>query len=254
MPEVKKWKMKKRRKIAELIIKESAEIHSVISNEDGTFSLMNADGKKVAHAQHDGVGYLRDSGKPKFLRSITRDSKDLVGDNPWKKYDKIGFVDTNSIEADGEILYVCSPSFLLWQDESRRIANVHHVDLLVGFCSPGVNPERIGWQDFMQRLRASDVLSEQDKVLLVVDSDKSSIDSINTGKETVYGDYSLPANFALAYATSDAGAESWINKEMKRRDRVASSAISRILNDQELLAVVRAAGRVYVKNTFEQGA
>jgi len=84
--------------------------------------------------------------------------------------------------------------------------------------------------------------------------DKSSIDSINTGKETVYGDYSLPANFALAYATSDAGAESWINKEMKRRDRVASSAISRILNDQELLAVVRAAGRVYVKNTFEQGA
>ena len=246
--------MKKRHKITELIIKESAEIDSVISNGDGTFSLINSDGKKVAHAQYDGVGYLRDSGKPKFLRSITKGSKDLVGDNPWKKYDTIGFIDTNNIKADSQILYVCSPSFLLWQDESRRTANVHHVDLLVGYCSPGVNPERIGWQDFMQRMQASDVLGSQDKVLLVVDSDMSSIDSINAGEETVCGDYRLPANFALAYATSDSGAESWVNKEMKRRDRVASRAIARIQNDQEFLSVVREAGRVYIRNAFEEGA
>lgn len=89
---VKKWKMKKRHKITELIIKESAEIDSVISNGDGTFSLINSDGKKVAHAQYDGVGYLRDSGKPKFLRSITRGSKYLVGDNPWKNMTQLGLL------------------------------------------------------------------------------------------------------------------------------------------------------------------
>ena len=245
---------KKRHKITELVIKESAAVHSVIPNDNGTFSLINSDGQTIQHTQHDDVGYLRDSGKPKILRSLTRSSGDHAGENPWKKYDAIGFIDTNSINENDHVLYVCSPSLLLWQDNSRRMANIYHVDLLVGYCAIGINPERIGWQDFMQRLLKSDVLRKKDKVLLVVDSDKSSIDAINSGKEAIFRGYRLPFNFTLAYATSDAGSESWINKEMKRRNQVASKAINKIRDDHGFLLIVRASGRLYIKNAFEEDA
>ena len=243
--------MKERRKITEIIIKDSAEISSIVPNEDGTVSLIDVHGKRVDHEQHDSVGYLRDSGKPKILRSIVRDCNDLVGENPWKKYDKIGFIDTNSIKSDGLKLYVCSPSLLLWQDEYMRLANVHHIDLLVGYCPTGVNPERIGLRDFIERLQSADFINDQDQVLVVVDSDKASISSINERKESVFDDYRLPTNFTVSYATSDAGAESWINKEMKRRDRVASLAIAKIQTDPRFLAIVRENGNLYIKNVFE---
>jgi hypothetical protein len=81
--------VKERRKITEVIVKESAEISSIIPNEDGTFSLIDSQGNLVSHEQHESVCYLRNSGKPKVLRSIVRSRDDEVGDNPWKKYDKI---------------------------------------------------------------------------------------------------------------------------------------------------------------------
>ncbi len=243
---------KKRHQITEVIIQESAAIQSMIPKEDGTLSLLDPDGKEVAHTLHHSVAYLRDSGKPKCLRSIPiRSSRDRVGDNPWKNYDVIGFVDTNSIKEGDRILYVCSPSLLLWQDNSRRFADVHHVSLLVGYCDVGINPERIGWQDFIHRLNASDVLKASDAALLVVDSDKSAIDRINSGEEAIHDGCPLSTNFTLAYATSDGGSESWINKEMKRRDRVAARALERISNDSAFLSKVRSAGKLYVTNIFE---
>jgi hypothetical protein len=68
----------------------------------------------------------------------------------------------------------------------------------------------------------------------------------------VFSDFFLPDGFSIAYATSDAGAESWINKEMRRRDQVASRAMAKVRSDQAFLDVVGKAGRLYIKNSFEQ--
>jgi len=243
--------VKERRKITEVIVKQSAEISSIIPNDDGTLSLIDTDGKLVEHELHQGVGYLRRSGKPKVLRSVVRRSDDQVGENPWKKYDKIGFVDTNSLKKGNQRLFACSPSLLLWQDETRRLADIHHVDLFIGYCSAQVNPERVGWGDFIQRMQASSILSQADEILLVVDSDKALITSINGRVKPVFADFLLPAGFTIAYATSDAGMESWINKEMRRRDRVAGRAMSKIQQDQGFLDSLRKAGSLYIKNIFE---
>lgn len=243
--------MKERRKITEVIVKQSAEISSIIPNEDGSLFLIDIEGKLVEHELHQGVGYLRSSGKPKILRSMVKKSDDQIGENPWKKYDKIGFVDTNSLKKGNQRLFVCSPSLLLWQDETRRLADIHHVDLFIGYCSARVNPERVGWCDFIQRMQASSILSQTDEILLVVDSDKASITSINGRIEPVFADFLLPASFTMAYATSDAGMESWINKEMRRRDRVAARAMAKIQQDQDFLDSLRKAGNMYIKNIFE---
>lgn len=243
--------MKKRKKLTEITITESAKISTIETNNDGSFSLIDIDGKIVSHAQYEGVGYDRDSGKPKILRSILRTKVDKVGDNPWKRYEKIGFIDTNS-NVDGEKkLFVSSSSLLLWQDADRRFGNVHHIDLLVGRCSKDVNPERIGWADFIQRIQASKLLESTDRMLLVVDSEKGLIPSINERSESVVDEFILPDGFTLAYATSDSGGESWINKEMKRRDSVACRAFSVIKNNQELLRRVGLGEKLYIKNDFE---
>jgi hypothetical protein len=244
--------VKERKKITEIAIKESAEVCSIKTNEDGTYSLIDSNGNCVEHIQIDSVGYLRDSGKPKILRSISRSDDDRHGDNPWKKYDKIGFIDTNSIVADERKLFVSSPSLLLWEDENRRFANIHHVDLLVGYCSGDVNPERIGWADFIQRMQASKLLKTCDRMLIVVDSDKSLIPSINERHEPVFMDFVLPGGFTLAYATSDSGTESWINKEMKRRNKVAGRALSSIIKNDELRNLLAQNWKLYIKNDFEE--
>lgn len=244
--------MKERKKITEIAITESAEICTIKINDDGTLSLIDSEGNTVGHIQHESVGYERGSGKPKILRSIPKSDLDKVGDNPWKGYDKIGFIDTNSIVEDGRKLFISSSSLLLWEDEGRRFGNVHHVDLLVGYCSKDINPERIGWADFIQRMQASKLLESNDRMLLVVDSEKALIPSINERNEPLIDDFLLPDGFTLGYATSDAGAESWINKEMKRRDAVAGRACSAIRNNGELLRRIELDGQLYIKNNFEQ--
>ncbi len=108
--------MKVRQKITEVIITQSAEIASVLPQDDGTLLIVDIHGNPAEHIQHEAVGYLRDSGKPKILRSIPRTTVDRVGDNPWKKYDKIGFIDTNSVQLHDERLFVCSASVLLWAE------------------------------------------------------------------------------------------------------------------------------------------
>ena len=213
--------MKRRQRITEIIVKQSAEICSILPNADGTLSLVDSEGNLVEHEQHQAVGYLRECGKPKILRSIVRTTNDHFGDNPWKKYDKLGFIDTNSKDDAGQHFFVSSSSFLLWQNGDRRFGNIHRNDLLIGLCSADFNPERVAWCDFIYRMQASNLLSATDKMLLVVDSEKSLIASINERTEPVFSDFFLPDGFSIAYATSDAGAESWINKEMRRRDRVS---------------------------------
>lgn len=243
--------MKKRQKITEIAIKESAEICSIKSNTDGTFSLIDSNGNCVSHIQSESVGYIRESGKPKILRSIKRGNDDQPGDNTWKKFDKIGFIDTNSIVESGRKLFVSCPSLLLWKDDDRRFANIHHIDLLIGYCSEDINPERLGWADFIQRMQASKLLNSGDEMLLVVDSDKSLIPSINERHEPVFMDFILPAGFTLAYATSDSGAESWINKEMRRRDKVAGRVLPKIKMDKKILIHLDQYKRLYIRNDFE---
>lgn len=90
-----------------------------------------------------------------------------------------------------------------------------------------------------------------EKILIVVDSEKSSLSSINEEKEPVFGDFMLPDGFSITYATSDSGAESWINKEMKRRDKVSSILLTMIKTDTELLKLLDKRGYLYIKNNFE---
>ncbi|MBN2185175.1 MAG: hypothetical protein JW746_07585 [Candidatus Krumholzibacteriota bacterium] len=243
--------MKKRKRITEIIVKQSAEICSITTNEDGTYSLIDAYGNHVEHEQIDSVGYLRDSGKPKILRSIVRSGEDNFGENPWKKYEKIGFIDTNRLMSDSHNLYVSSSSLLLWNDDKRRYANVLHLDLLIGCCTNKVNPERIGWRDFIRRIQESELFCKDDKILVIVDSEKGLIPLINERKEPVVDGFMLPQGFTIAYATSDSGSESWINKEMKRRDKVSARAIIKIKKDKAILDQITKSSSLYINNIFE---
>jgi hypothetical protein len=246
--------MKERQRISEIGIKEAAEIGSIIRNEDGTFSIRDVQGNLVNHEQYEATAYFGSSGKPKVLRSIARKSDDRVGDNLWIKYDKIGFIDASYLPVDFEKLFVCSPSIAVWEDETKMGAYIHPQSLLVGYCSAKVNPERIGWCDFIQRIQVANFLSSNDRMLIVVDSEKSLIPSINSRVEPVFPGFFLPDSFTMAFATADGGAENSINKEMIRRDKVAKRALAIVKKDRIFLDKLIKSRRLYINNIFEQGA
>jgi hypothetical protein len=95
------------------------------------------------------------------------------------------------------------------------------------------------------------LLEISDRTLIVVDSEKNIIPAINERQEPVYEDFMLPDNFTVAYATSDSGAETWINKEIKRRDKVANRALPFVKESQELLNILNSCSKLYIKNSFE---
>ena len=94
-------------------------------------------------------------------------------------------------------------------------------------------------------------MQENENILVIVDSDKASIAAINNGRQPVHDEFNLPQGFTIAYATSDSGAESWINKEMKRRDKVSARAMKLIKGKQAFLAKLRESNSLYIQNIFE---
>lgn len=242
---------KQRHKIREIVIRESADVSNLVPQKDGTLALLTPSGRDVAHAEYHSVGYFRLSGKPKFLRSIAIPDGKSEWTNPWKGYEVLSFVDTNNRGLGDEKLYASSASVLTWEDKVRRFGKVQHVDVLVGICPATQNPERLGWTDIIRRLTDSPLIAQGDKVLVVVDSEKNKLTSINSGQEPIIEGFRLPPNFQLAYATSDTGGESWINQEMRRRDKVARQAMAAVKRDPVFMEILCASRSLYIENKFE---
>lgn len=242
---------KTRQRITEVVIQESAVITNLIPGDDGMVSPITASGREVRNAQYASVAYHRAHGKPKFLRSIAIPKNATGTVNPWKCHDVLVFVDASSSNRENAKLFVCSASIATWADEARRFLSINPVDVLVGICGIDENPERIGWADIVERVGASTYINRDTKVLLVVDSEKNRIASINSHEEPVICGKWLPDNHELAFATSDAGAESWINQEMRRRDKVAKKALRAVEREPGFLDLLKSSRKLYITNKFE---
>lgn len=239
-----------RRQVTEVVIQETSDIANLVTDAHGRLVPRSSAGKEVKNAQYASAVYLRPSGKLKFLRSIAI-PYDVAGPvNPWKLHDLLIFADTSSLTHKSIKLFACSSSVATWQDETRRFLNVQPQEVLVGLCSANTNPERLGWADIIDRVAEAELADENTKVLIVVDSDKNLIPAINSREEELIPGYWLPKNHEIAFATADVGG-SWINQEMRRRDKVGKRVLYAITRDQIVLKLLQTSQKVYLKNQFE---
>ena len=158
------------------------------------------------------------------------------------EYDAIAGVDTNDFDlTDGRHVSICA-SFASKPVLKNHAENVF-CDITPAFIveSPrtGLNPEVLGWYLFLKYVYPLLPIAGDQKLAVVVDSELNDLASFNHRKTPYYGDYYLPKNVELIYASSDTGTE-LPNKLMRKCDRLSRDVYKMI--DEGSLALPETLG------------
>jgi len=90
------------------------------------------------------------------------------------------------------------------------------------------NAELFAWRRFITYIESTLPENFSGKLALIVDSEMSLIPIINERKAPIHGDFYLPSNWKLIYATSDAGKENVLNKILSCSDKKATEILNKI--------------------------
>ncbi len=161
--------------------------------------------------------------KPKILNKIEFDrSSDFTFtmSEAFKQYTQVWGIDTNKrdvfgLQANVSGITVCST------DGNN---DFYPVAVLL-FGETEGNAELFAWRRFITYIERTLVEQSSCKFALIVDSELSLIPSINERKIPVHGDFYLPPNWKLIYATSDSGKENILNKILSCSDRKATEIL-----------------------------
>lgn len=216
---------------------------------DGIFTFKDSNGNKVVPKSVTiGDSYTKKSGKPKILNQIEAD-KNQINLNPnanLQVFDVLFVIDTNTKKHNGvDIAISCSALFQLDVKDKKSTKGVvtqnWHAKVTMQsafiFRNPTVNPELVGWQELINRIKKVSEFNDPLKIGIVVDSELDKLCRINRRETPIIGDHFLPNNFQLIYASSDSGMEYPLNKLLKICDSAANRIWrfheEKIINDME---------------------
>jgi hypothetical protein len=173
--------------------------------------------------------YLR-SKKPKILNQLefNRSSAFTVshGDS-LKQYAQVWAIDTNTKEIFSQTAHVSAVTVC-----STDGMEEYFPVLAIIFGKTKENPELYGWRKFIEFVQAANQYSPEHRYGLIVDSEFSKISEFNSRNSPIHGNFYLPPNWILIYATSDSGKESIINKLLAKSDK-ASSAVLELISGKQ---------------------
>lgn len=214
---------------------------------DGIFSFYDSNGERVipTHAEI-GDGYNRKSGKLKVINLVKTNGAriDLNPNAALKQFDWLFAIDTNTRKHDNSVIGIsCS---ILAEVSIREptmgpgIANQEWAAKVVPqaafvFRNPGVNPEIVGWEELINRIRQSSKFVSGKKVGIIVDSELNLIGPINRREAPILSDHYLPEGFELLYASSDVGAGYPHNKLLRICDRTSVRVWNYLSENPELI-------------------
>ena len=89
-------------------------------------------------------------------------------------------------------------------------------------------PERSAWRQLIEK----EVKTTDGKTLIIVDSDLDNLESFNSRKKPIIGDFYTPDYVTFMYASADVGKEHIVNKIMSKADKAASKLLARILSGE----------------------
>lgn len=228
---------------------------------DGIFSFYDSNGERVipTHAEI-GDAYNRESGKLKIINRVQTNGGriDLNPNAVLEQFDWLLAIDTNTREYDDFVIAIsCSvlAEVSLSKPTSRRggiyqdwAAKVVPQAAFI-FRNPQVNPELIGWQELINRVRQSSEFVSGRKVGIIVDSELDQIGPFNRRGTPILGDHYLPEGFELLYASSDVGAEYPHNKLLRICDRTSSRVWNYVSEHPEIVDKIEK-----VENPFIDGS
>ena len=222
---------KPRKAIVNFHIEQGDSVEGLWDEKKQIFSLrVIRDGKTVSAKQVQLATLYNRSKKPKILNEIysRRSSEFTVSQSETlQKYAQIWAIDTNQRGIFGEIAHVSAVT-VCSTDGSEQYYPV----LAIIFGKTKGNPELYGWRKFIEFVQASDLHNAQHRYGLVVDSEYSKIYEFNNRNLPIHGNFYLPDNWDLIYATSDSGKEYIFNKIIAVSDKT-SSAVLELISGKE---------------------
>lgn len=214
---------------------------------NGIFSFYDSSGEKIIPASITiGNGYTRESGKTKILNQI-RTNSDQINLNPNANFDNFDWlfaIDTNTREYNDFIISIsCSAFFKIELEEPELIKDTANqkwaakVTMQAAFIfkNPTVNPEVVGWQELINRIKQSPEFKDTLIVGIIVDSELGALSQFNRREQPIIGDHFLPDNFKLIYASSDVGREYPHNKLIRICDSTANKIWDYLLKRPEVI-------------------
>jgi len=216
---------------------------------DGIFTFKDSNGNIVVPKSVTiGDSYTKKSGKPKILNQIEADNNQ-INLNPnanLQFFDWLFVIDTNDKKYnESKISISCSAFFQLDLKDYKSIKDITtqdwHAKVTMQsafiFRNPTVNPELVGWQELINRIKQTPEYKDSLKIGIIVDSELDKLPQINRQDIPIIGDHFLPNNFQLIFATDKSNMDSPLNKLLRICDRTANRIWElheeKIINDME---------------------
>lgn len=175
--------------------------------------------------------YERKKGPKVLNRATLSPSKMFANPNrALEQFHEIYAVDTNTKKIDSVPISVTG----VVGGKNTKIEIPHHTAVryrplsCIEFHNVTEKPENLGWMEAIKAIMRSASYNDRRRIAIIVDSDLDIIDSYNSRETGIYGNFFLPGNFSLVYASADSGSENIANKMIKLAD-ASSTVILRML-------------------------
>jgi len=165
--------------------------------------------------------------KPKILNKMefSRSSEFTVSaSDALKSYSQVWGIDTNKKDLFGHFANASGVTVCSTDGEG-----VFYPVAGILFGQTKGNPELFGWRNFIEFIVNDEHYDSNSKYGLIVDSELSEIPEMNAGDIAIHGDFYLPSNWKLIYATSDSGKECILNKVISESDKTSTKVLNRLL-------------------------
>lgn len=185
------------------------------------------------------VSYQRAKG-PKVITKIPQEShRPLMTPHSYvEAFDVVFAIDTNSRLIRDEWYSVGAMAVLetleivkdLGGVTKKVVSSMNMFGALIHGKNLGENPEPWFWKIAIEegiKLQYPKYNNEL-RVGLVVDSELGRLDQYNSGALPIFGDYYLPRNFRLVYASADTGSDFTLNKLLSLCDKEATLQLDHV--------------------------
>jgi hypothetical protein len=207
-------------------------IDKIIIDDTGIHVIDIENNKDATTAVDYQVSYKRICKKDKILNTLI--DIDLSSNDLFAKYQIVCACDTNTTnENDGDF---STSAFLMGKIISIKESEIKREFTMqcINWESTGIGkPENYAWTILISGLNdLFNNLNINPKVLLIVDSDLENHEAFNKREMALIGDFFLPPNYTIVYASADVGAEYPTNQLIRLCDKEASKYHKEILKSK----------------------
>ena len=171
----------------------------------------------------------------------------LTPDPVLLEFDHVFAVDTNTKDIGGDKVSVAAVLHCIIGPKNNTSVNISY-SFLGWFEYRNIigKEENLAWMQLSIAI-AKEPGYEEQKIALLVDSDLMCHDQYNKGELPIYGNYYLPSNTTLIYASADGGKEVLINRLIGFCDSKAKELLGYLVNQEYIpdISMAKIEGQPY---------